>query len=296
MTTTSKLPTKPGHPSEFHRFNDDRWGAIWRNVVQSAVRHWPEFLIEAASLGTFMFSACMFGVLLFSPDSPTVQWIPNAEMRRALMGLAMGLTAIGIIYSPWGKRSGAHMNPAVTLTFLRLGKVSFTDFAFYSLAHVLGALSGVLLASLFATKWITQPEVNYVATVPGPGGALVAAVSEFVIAFILMSVVLLVSNQPRWERMTGLCAGGLVALYIYVEAPLSGMSMNPARSLASAIPSGTWTSFWVYVVVPPLAMLSAAQFHVWIRGPRAVHCAKLHHENNQRCIFCGKPPTSSCDP
>src|SRR5574341_1388671 len=95
--------------------------------------HWPEYLMEASGLGLFLVSACLFSALLFHPDSPAVHAIPSAFLRRALIGVAMGLTAIGIIYSPWGKRSGAHLNPSVTVTFLRLGKVRPWDGAFYAI-------------------------------------------------------------------------------------------------------------------------------------------------------------------
>ena len=86
-------------------------------------RHYPEYLMEAAGLGLFMVSACGFGVLLNHPESPALAALPDAFLRQALMGLAMGATAAGLVYSPWGRRSGAHMNPAVTLAFLALGKV-----------------------------------------------------------------------------------------------------------------------------------------------------------------------------
>ena len=79
--------------------------------------HWPEYLMEAFGLGAFMVSAGVFTMLLYHPDSPALRLIPHEFVRRCLVGLAMGLTAVAIIYSPWGQQSGAHLNPAVTLTF-----------------------------------------------------------------------------------------------------------------------------------------------------------------------------------
>lgn len=90
-------------------------------------QHWPEYLMEAAELGLFMISAGALGVLLEYPGSPVHQALPSPALRRVLMGLAMGATAIAIIYSPLGKQSGAHFNPSVTLTFFRLGKVRGWD-------------------------------------------------------------------------------------------------------------------------------------------------------------------------
>ena len=83
------------------------------NVLSSLRRHWPEYLFEGALLGVFMISACAFTALLEHPASSVRQAISNGDVRRALIGLAMGLTAVVLIYSPWGQRSGAHMNPAV---------------------------------------------------------------------------------------------------------------------------------------------------------------------------------------
>jgi aquaporin Z len=133
---------------------------------------------------------------------------------------------------------------------------------------------------------VAHPDVRYAVTVPGPGGATVAFAAELAISFVLMSMVLLVSNTPRLARYTGLFAGALVATYISFEAPLSGMSMNPARTLGSALPAGNWTALWVYFTAPPAGMLLAAQVYLAARGARAVSCAKLHHQNNKRCIFC----------
>lgn len=257
--------------------------------------HWPEYLIEGALLGAFMVSACLFCVLLEHPASPARQAIPDAFVRRVLMGLAMGTTAVVLIYSAWGKRSGAHINPATTLTFLRLGKVARADAFFYGLAQCAGAIAGVLLVGLVLPGPAGHAAVRFAATEPGERGVATAFVAEVAITFLLMSVVLAVSNAPRWNRFTGLAAGGCVALFIAFEAPLSGMSMNPARSLGSAVAAMTWSSLWIYFVAPPLGMLLAAEVRLRARRLAPVLCAKLHHDNSERCIFrceypvCGPP-------
>lgn len=254
-------------------------------------RHWPEYLMEAAELGLFMVSACAFGVLLENPASPVRQALGDAFGRRALMGAAMGATAIAIIYSPWGKQSGAHFNPAVTLTFWRLGKVKGPDAAFYVAAQFAGGLAGVVAAHAFLGGLLAHPAVSYVATVPGPSVALAFA-AEVAMTFVIMSVVLGVANHPRLALLTGVFAGSLVATYIAFEAPISGMSLNPARSFASALPSGIWTAFWLYLAAPSLGMLAAAEVHRGLKGARTAHCAKLHHQNRYRCIFCGETEAS----
>lgn len=258
---------------------------------EALARHWPEYLMEAAELGAFMVSACAFGALLGHPGSPIVAAVPDAFARRTLMGVAMGLTAIAIVSSPFGQRSGGHLNPALTLTFFRLGKVAPWDACFYALAQLAGGLAGVLVSAWVLGAPVAHPAVNYVVTTPGPAGDAAAFVAEAAISFVLMGVVLVVGNHPRSSRFTPLAAGTLVALYVTFEAPLSGMSMNPARTLASAWPAHVWSSIWIYVVAPPFGMLAAAELYVRWSAPGAVRCAKLHHHNRRRCIFrCGAPP------
>ncbi len=269
-----------------------RDAAMWEAIRT----HWPEYLIEAAGLGIFMVSACVFATVFEHPASPVRQAIAEPTARRGLMGIAMGLTAIAIVYSPWGKQSGAHLNPSITLTFFRLGKVRPWDAAFYVLAQFVGGTTGVLVAATVLGTAVAHPSVNYVVTVPGAGGPGVAFVAELLISLVLMTTVLTVTNEPRWARLTGLCAGALVALYIALEAPLSGMSMNPARTFASAAPGDTWTAIWAYFTAPPLGMLLAAEIYTRVTAPGRVMCAKLHHQNDRRCIFrCGYAAAGSAE-
>ena len=254
-------------------------------MLDALKRHWHEYLMEAAGLGLFMISAAVFATVLDYPGSPLHKAIPDPLVRRALMGLAMGLTAIGIIYSPWGQRSGAHINPAVTFTFFRLGKIEPSDALFYIMAQFAGGITGVLLAQVALGMVIADPSVNYVVTVPGPGGPTVAFLAEVIISFGLMLVVLIASNTKNLARFTGLFAGLLVATYITVEAPISGMSMNPARTFGSALSAHVWTALWVYFTAPILGMLLAAESYLRLKGAREVFCAKLYHNNDKRCIF-----------
>jgi aquaporin Z len=259
-------------------------GRAWCAVMSVLRRHWTEYVIEAALLGVFMVVACAMAVLLKHPGSPVHRAVPAAHARRALFGLAMGLTAVAIIYSPWGKRSGAHINPSVTLAFLRLGRVNFSDAAFYVAAQFVGAVGGVLIARGMLGAWLSHPATHFVTTRPGERGLAVAFVAEFAISLVLMTVVLAVTAS-RHARLTGLCAGALVFLYITFEAPLSGMSMNPARSFGSALVGRELGPLWIYLLAPPLGMQLAAAFFKRhpVRG-----CAKLDHPADVPCIFCGQ--------
>lgn len=235
-----------------------------------------------------MISASGATSLLEHPASPVHQHIADPILRRFLIGVVVGLTIIAIVYSPWGKQSGAHINPVVTFTFFRLGKIRPADALFYILAQFIGAGLGLWLAARFLREIIAHPDINYIVTVPGTRGAIVAFLAELLISFGVMMLVLVMSNTPKLSRYTGLFVGLLVVLYITLEAPLSGMSMNPARTLASALPAQIWTGIWIYFTAPVLGMGLAAELYVRIKGRRSVRCAKLHHDNSQRCIFhCG---------
>ncbi|NUM53661.1 MAG: aquaporin [Candidatus Hydrogenedentes bacterium] len=255
-------------------------------MVDALRKHWPEYIMEAGLLGAFMASACGFGALFYFPGSGVARAIDNELARRFLMGVAMGLTAIALIYSPWGKRSGAHMNPAVTLTFLRLGKVAPMDAAFYVLFQFSGGALGVFIVYAMVRGAVSDPNVNYVVTVPGKWGVWAAFAAEAAISFGMMAMVLATTNRERFAPYTGLFAGALLVVYITFEAPLSGMSINPARTFGSALVARQWTAFWIYAAAPLLGMLAASEWYLRTLGAARVNCAKLHHRNHHRCIFC----------
>jgi aquaporin Z len=220
-------------------------------------RHWPLYLMEAAELGAFMLSACIFTVLLFHPNSPLRYSSPL--LKRALMGLSMGLTAIGIILSPWGRRSGAHFNPAISLTFYRLGKLGPYDTLFYVLSHFAGAVLGVGVSKLILGAALAVPQVNYAVTVPGIAGPAGAFAAETFMAALLMTTVLVTSSRASWARWTTPAVGTLIAIYILILSPVSGFSINPARTFGSAVFADVWRSVWIYFTAPLLGMLASAQ-------------------------------------
>jgi aquaporin Z len=270
-----------------------RAGLSFCELRAALVAHWPEYLMEAFHLGAFMVSACVFGALLWHPASPLAQAVSQPLVRQALMGLAMAATNIAIVYSPWGKQSGAHFNPALTFTFLRLKRVQPADALFYALFQVTGGIAGTALAAAALGEALAHPQVAYVQTLPGPQGVLVAFVTEAAMAFGIVTVVLRTSSHPRLGRFTGLFAACLVALYIALLSPLSGMSMNPARTLASAVPANVYRFLWLYCVAPLAGMQAAALLHVRLAGSASVGCAKLHHQNRRRCIFCASRVTEA---
>jgi aquaporin Z len=246
-----------------------RTGHWTDNAKQAFTQHWPEYMIEALYIGTFMISACAFSVLLEHPGSPVRASVMNADVRRFLAGLAMGTTAILLIYSPLGQRSGAHESrnhadvlPAGKSRTLGRNLVH----ALTICRRVTGGVAGFRGAGSGAGPSRGQFRDYH----PGMRGEAIAFAGELFITFLLMTVILTVSNSRKFARYTGLAAGTMVMLSIMFEAPLSGMSMNPARSFASDLVGMQWQGLWIYFVAPVVGMLSAAEVFVRTRGLRSV--------------------------
>lgn len=252
------------------------------SFIGSVRAHWPEYLSEAFGLALFMISACVFTVFLEHPSSPAHVSVDSALLRRVVMGLAMAGTALAVVTSSLGQRSGAHLNPAITLSYFLLGKIGTYDAIWYATAQFIGGALGVQVAALVVGPPIAHSAVRYAATVPGVYGHGAAFLAEAAISFVLMMAVLVSSNSRRYTRLTPYVAAFLVALWITLEAPVSGMSMNPARTVGSAVGAQLWSGWWLYLTAPALGMVSAGLVY---RSHRTVFCAKLHHHNNKRCIF-----------
>lgn len=255
-------------------------------MITSLRQHWKIYAIEGLSLGIFMVSASFFGTMLEYPRSVVHLALPNEFLRRCLMGFAMGTTATFIIYSPMGKLSGAHMNPALTLTFLMLGKIKRNDAIFYAIFQCMGGILAIALMTILLGDAFKDEPVNYVITAPGKSGAVIAFGVEVIIALCMMTMVLTTSNHPKFSGYTGFIAGFFVMSYVVLSGPISGFSMNPARTLASAVPSGMYPFFWIYMTAPFLGMFSSAALYKALNGKTI--CAKMHHSDHLTCIFnCG---------
>ena len=254
-------------------------------VAASLRLHWAEYLMEAGEMSLFVFCICSFATLLQHPASPVRHFVISGIVRRALMGLAVGATVMALIMSPWGKQSGGHINPAMTFAFYRLGKLRPWDALFYGVAQFSGATSGVALATFLLRGAPGHGTVRYAVTAPGVYGAAVAFAAELVISFILMITVLLVTNHERLAQYTPYFVGSLYAVNITFETPLSGMSMNPARTFGPAAYGGYWHTLWIYFIAPTVGMLVAAAVFLRARHAAPPYCAKLDHGGNTRCIF-----------
>lgn len=220
--------------------------------------HWRDYLMEAAGLMAFMLAAGLFTTLFLHPGSTVSQALPSQLARHVGIGLAMGVVTFAIVASI-GRKSGAHINPAVTWSFYRLGKIGGWDALFYTLFQFGGAILAPLLLLTAIGAPFAHEKVKYATSMPGPQGVGIAFAAEFAISFILMLTMLIAHNSKRLAKSVPAIVGLLIAVYIAFESPLSGMSMNPARSFGSALTAGMWDGLWVYFIAPMSAMLLAAE-------------------------------------
>ena len=265
------------------------------SLSRSFAVHWLLYIFEGAELALFMISACVFTVILFDPSLPVQNELPSPLLRRLLMGASMGLTAILIIHSSMGKRSGAHFNPAITLTYLRLGKISGPDAFFYVLFQFIGGIAGVAVSALFLGRRLAGPSVMFAETVPGKYGTGAAFAAEAFMAALLMGVVLWASNRPALAARTGYFVGILITFYVLLFAPVSGFSINPARTTASAVFADVWTAIWVYFSAPLLGMLFSGEVYIRSQGRDRILCAKLHPDPAYECPFLCHYPGHRAD-
>jgi aquaporin Z len=165
---------------------------------------------------------------------------------------------------------------------LRLGKIAPRMATGYVVAQFGGAILGAIAVRLL---WGALAEsVNDGATVPGPDGAIVAVVAEAAMTFVLVSVVLQFMRHPAVVRYTPLAASLLVAFFVTVEAPISGTSLNPARTLGPGLVAGVFTDLWVYFAGPVAGAIAAVSLADGVNAA-FVPCAKLFHTDEFACHF-----------
>jgi aquaporin Z len=219
---------------------------------------WREYAIEGALLAVFLISASAFTILVEHPRGLLSGLVTGRQARLVVEGVAMALTAVALIYSRWGMRTGAHMNPAVTLALSRLRTMRRRDVAGYITGQFAGGVAGMAVAAVLFGSALSHPSVHWVVTRPGPSGPAAAFAAECLMTLAMMTMVLRLSSHPRWATRTGLVSAALLATFIIVEAPISGVSLNPARTLGPALFARDFTAIWIYFVAPPAGMVLAA--------------------------------------
>jgi aquaporin Z len=245
-------------------------------------RNVSAYFAEFAGTALMLFLGVSAVAFMWGAGSP-VPVVPYPALRRLLTGVMFAGGATAVVYSPLGQISGGHINPAVTLAFWKMGKVPTRDAVIYIVAQFAGAFVGAYAAGL-AWGPLTAG-VQYAATVPGDGySAAGAFAAEILITFLLVFTIFVCVNKPRVAPRTGVIAGTLVAVLVMIEAPVSGTSLNPARTLGPAILAPTYTALWAYFAGPAIGALLAVAAYRGQWGSHTV-CAKLYHTERYACPF-----------
>jgi aquaporin Z len=216
--------------------------------------HVAEWAAELAGTA-FLFGAGFAVVaVLLSPLSPVSSLV--APVRFLLVGLTFGLLSALVAVSPPGRRSGAHLNPAVTIAFWLRGDVHRHDLAGYLAAQFAGALVGTSAFALALGPWARS--IGHARTTPAPVGAATGVAIEAALTAALLVAVFVCLSSRRLMRATPAVVAIVLTGLIWVGSPPTGASLNPARSAAPALWEGDASHLWVYFAGPLAGALLAA--------------------------------------
>lgn len=196
-------------------------------------------------IGTFALVFCGTGAIIINSLS-------NGTISHVGIAITFGLVVMSMIYT-LGEKSGAHFNPAVTLAFTFSRLFSKKLMLPYIISQFIGAISASALLKLLFPE-----SINLGATLPA-GSAIQSLVLEYLLTFFLMLVILNVAHGSKEQGLfAGIAIGGVVTLEAMFAGPISGASMNPARSLGPAVITGNFSHLWLYFVGPVLGSISAS--------------------------------------
>jgi aquaporin Z len=255
------------------------------SLLDAIQTHWREYLMEAAEMATLMLCICAAGSLLYGRTSAVANLGLSWLARSAIMGAIVAGGTFIIIHSPFGRRSGAHFNPALTVAYYSLGCIHHWDAFSYVMAHFFGGIAGVFFARQLLGSNLSDFPVRYVVTLPGRNGTMIALLAEFITSFALMEVVLLATNHRKLARYTPLFVAIVTVFYYMMAMSLSGYSVNPARSFSSALFARIWQGIWIYFIAPGIGMLVAAALYKKVAGADRIYCAKVFHDFQSDCPF-----------
>jgi aquaporin Z len=241
--------------------------------------------MEATELGALMFGICLFATSLYGSSSPLAALALPDLARPFLMGAAVAFSTFLIIRSPFGRRTGAHFNPAITLAYFFLGRIHRWDALFYVAFQFTGSLLGVFFAHQLLGEPLSAVPVVYAITTPGTYGSAAALIAEFLLSALLMGIVLFSTNHKTLVRFSPVFVSLITIFYYGLCSSLSGFSVNPARSFSSAFFAQIWLGIWIYFASPGLGMLAAALIYARLAGRDRIYCAKVFHDTESICPF-----------
>lgn len=196
-------------------------------------------------IGTFALVFCGTGAIIINEQT-------NGQVTHVGISMVFGLIVLAMIYT-FGNSSGAHLNPAVSIGFVFANRFQSK----YLLPYIVSQISGAILASL-TLHFLFPDNLKLGATLPA-GSQFQSFILEFILSFILMLVIIRVSHGSKETgTLAGIAIGATVGLEALFAGPISGASMNPARSLGPALVSANLSSIWIYLFAPIIGTLAAA--------------------------------------
>lgn len=252
---------------------------------------WALFVSELVGTALLVLIGLSLVILMFGTESPVAKWIPSEGLRRLITGFLFGTTGASIALSPVGRVSGAHINPAVTLAFRLMGKLDLPTTLGYIAAQLIGAVVGALPLLLWGAM---GQSVAFGATLPGSDVSLsIAFLGEAITTFTMISLLAVFLGFRAIRPFTPAIFPPLYAIMVWAEAPLSGTSTNPARSLGPAIISEQWHGWWIYWIGPMTGMLVAVLACSFLA--KRIEVAKLYYfESGNDRLF--RRPTRTVRP
>jgi aquaporin NIP len=200
-----------------------------------------------------------FALVFFGTGAIIVDEISQGKITHVGVSMCFGLIVMAMIYA-LGEKSGAHLNPAVTISFCVYGNFPVNRMAPYIISQIAGALmASLVLKALFPAS------ISLGSTIPS-GSNLQSFILEFLLTFFLMLVILSVATGSKEQGLfAGIAIGSVILLEALFGGPISGASMNPARSLAPALVSGNIHQLWIYILAPVSGAMLASAFHKLIQ-------------------------------
>lgn len=248
--------------------------------------HWRIWLAEAAGTALLVMAIVLAASLTLGAGSPVAEALPGESARFLALGIIVAPTVALIAVSPVGRLSGAHLNPAVTLGFWALGRISRSDLAGYVAAQLAGGLGGALAGAAVVPRSVTD-SIGGAVTHPSVSPAAAIALEAGMTAVLLIVIFIFVSGGRR-ARWTPVAIIPVLTALIWLGSPLTGASLNPARSEGPALAFGDVADLWIYVAAPSAAALTLGL--LWRRCPMRPRTAKLFHDEAYRCSFASDLP------
>jgi len=239
---------------------------------------WRVFFSELAGTALLLLVGLSAVIAMFGTGSPMARLIPNEGLRRLITGFLFGTTGATIALSAVGKESGAHINPVVTMVFWLFHRLNSR----VAIIYVLAQLAGAVIGSLPLLAWGQMGRsVAFGATLPGAGySSLAVLLGEIVTTFTMVSLLVIFIGFRRTRPFTPGIFPILYAVMVYLEAPISGTSTNPARSFGPAIVSGEWQVWWIFWIGPMIGAFLASLACSFLA--KRITVAKLYHFDSDR--------------